>query len=283
MEIYYSNSQRYTMEDEVLSDSGQSYEIGDRLGAGGNGVVYECFSRNGDSLAIKFLIQNNKKNTERFKQEIRLMERLKHPNIIHYVDCGSISMVNSHGQIDCHLFVIMEKADKNLINFMKEQKKIDYNIYAGQFRGLCEALEEMHNYAIHRDIKPENILIKGDRWLLSDFGLCEFLSTEEHQDLTGANEKIGPKFWMSPEAVDSIYFGSTAIGKYSDVFQLCAIFVFVLTRRYPGGMMDADDEMNTTPEIKSLLLQALSNNYLRRPADGHELVQRYNEATYLAE
>src|SRR5438045_1116618 len=37
---------------------------------------------------------------------------------------------------------------------------------------LVNALQYLHNSKIrHRDIKPENILVKGDRVLLSDFGI----------------------------------------------------------------------------------------------------------------
>ena len=59
---------------------------------------------------------------------------------------------------------ILEKADLNLKDFLSQTITISYDIYAPQFRGLCEALTEIHQFAIHRDIKPENILIKGVSW-----------------------------------------------------------------------------------------------------------------------
>ncbi len=73
--------------------------------------------------------------------------------------------------VDVH-FVIMEKADENLISYLKSHDTIGYETYAAQFRSLCEALESLHQHAIHRDIKPENILVRGETWVLSDFGLC---------------------------------------------------------------------------------------------------------------
>lgn len=162
---------------------------------------------------------------------------------------------------------------------MKSNEIPEYEEYAPQFRGLCEALEVLHQFAIHRDIKPENILIKGETWVLSDFGLCSFLSPEEHQDITKLNEKVGPMFWMSPEAVDCYYFGGDKIGKYSDVFQICLVFVFVLTHQYPGGIFSTE-EINTTPLIRELILEAISNDFHKRPQDGHELVEKFNNATY---
>ena len=132
----------------------------------------------------------------------------------------------------------------------------------------------------YKHIKPENVLIKGETWVISDFGLCTFLDPEEHREITKPNEKVGPAFWMSPEAVDCSYFHSDLIGTYSDVFQLCAVFVFVLTKRFPGGIIQESNNLNTTPEIREVLIRSLSNDYSQRPADGSELVVQYNNATY---
>lgn len=270
----------YLAEDEVVANSGRSYEIQDRIGSGGNGAVYECINASGTSYAIKFLLHTSAKSLRRFNQEIALLKKVNHPHIVSYIDDGVAKMTDQSSKAVDVRYVIMEKADENLIDYLKRHDTLDYATYAAQFRGLCEALEELHKYAIHRDIKPENILIKGETWVLSDFGLCEFLDPEEHQDITRTHEKIGPAFWMSPEAVDSYYWGTDTISTYSDVFQLCAVFAFVLTRKHPGGILSVNDGLNTTPSIKQLIIESLSNEYGRRPVDGHALVQRYNAATY---
>lgn len=209
------------------------------------------------------------------------MQKANHPHLIRYIADGTVEAVedNRYKNIVEIDFVIMEKADRNLLDYMKSNEKPEYEEYAPQFRGLCEALAVLHQFAIHRDIKPENILIKGETWVLSDFGLCSFLSPEDHQDITKLNEKVGPMFWMSPEAIDCYYFGGKEIGKYSDVFQICLVFVFVLTHKYPGGIFSAED-IDTTPLIKELILEAISNDYHKRPQDGLELVEKFNNATY---
>lgn len=280
MELFLNNNQVYIIDDDVFSSLGRSYEVQDRIGAGGNGAVYDCIDTGGNVYAIKFLLRPSKKNILRFKQEIAVMRRVNHPHIIRYIDDGVVEASDRNGTSVEIPFVVMEKAERNLVDFLKGTDKIDYEVYAAQFRGLCEALKELHRIAIHRDIKPENILIRGETWVLSDFGLCEFLAPEEHQELTRVNEKVGPAFWMSPEAITSFYFGKDLISTYSDVFQMCAIFVFVLTRSYPGGVLSDADDLNTTPQIRQLLITALSNDYKKRPLNGQELVERYNAATY---
>lgn len=279
MEIIY-NSQFFYVDGEVFSATGRSYEIQDRIGEGGNGAVYDCIDSSGNVYAIKFLLRLSRKNRTRFEREIALLHKAVHPHIIQYIDEGvTEATIGKHTSKELP-FVIMERADKNLADYLRAEGKVDYRIYAAQFRGLCEALAELHNFAIHRDIKPENILIKGEKWLISDFGLCKFLNPEEDQMLTGVNEKIGPALWMSPEAISSYYFGEKLIGTYSDVFQLCAVFAFVLTRNYPGGLISDDDSLNTTPQIRRVILESLSNDYTKRPKDGRALADRYMNATY---
>ena len=277
----FINKGYWKIDEEVVSSVGKTYEILDYLGSGGNGLVHECIDIRGSMYAIKFLVHTSNKNCSRFTQEILLMQKISHPHIIRYIDHGMVEVLDKKGNFYEVPFVIMEKADENLVDFMKKNGPVDYQIYAAQFRGLCEALEELHKYAIHRDIKPENILIKGETWVLSDFGLCKFLDPELDKELTGVNEKVGPAFWMSPEAITSFYFGKNLIGTYSDVFQMCAVFLFVLTQNYPGGIV-SEESIDTIPTLRQLLLTALSNDSSKRPADGHELVECYNNATYNA-
>lgn len=282
MELYLKKNRVFYFDgEEVVANSGHSYEISDRLGAGGNGVVYECIDQNGSLYAIKFLLHFTEKSKKRFGQEISLMKRLHHPHIIKYIDDGFIKLRENRRsfQEQQALFVIMEKADLNLKDLLSQTSKIPYDIYAPQFRGLCEALTEIHQFAIHRDIKPENILVKGETWVLSDFGLCEFLNADEHCDITGENEKIGPIFWISPEAVNKYYFGMNDIGTYSDVYQLGMIFAFVLMKRFPGGILSENDFIGTDEFIGSVILKTLANDYTKRPENGKKLLELINDAT----
>ena len=275
----------FEVPDRIAGLSGKKYELGERIGGGGNGAVYECLDQAGNVLAVKFLLRLNKKSEARFKQEIRILKEVETSHIIKYIDDGSVDGTQYRqnrptGNISEIPFVIMEKAECNLAEYLaKDSDSVPYEVYASQFRGLCEALAELHKHAVHRDIKPENILIKGDKWILSDFGLCQALLPEEQIDVTDDGEKLGPAFWMTPEAMDNIYFMNDNIGTYSDVFQMGAVFAFVLTKHYPGGIIQQDNQLNTTPEISQLIMKALSNDFNLRPQNGGELLRCYNVAT----
>lgn len=275
----------FEIPDKIAGLSGKKYELGERIGGGGNGAVYECLDQAGNVLAIKFLLRLNRKSEARFKQEIRILKKVETAHIIQYIDDGSVEGIQykqgkPNGNIYDIPFIIMEKAECNLAEYLaKDSDLVPYEVYASQFRGLCEALAELHKHAVHRDIKPENILIKGEKWILSDFGLCQAILPEEQIDVTDDDEKIGPAFWMTPEAMDNIYFKNENIGTYSDVFQMGAVFAFVLTKHYPGGIIHQDNQLNTTPEISLVIKQALSNDFNLRPQNGDELLRCYNVAT----
>ncbi|MCL0081029.1 serine/threonine protein kinase [Peptococcaceae bacterium] len=269
----------YPYEKEIVSISSESYELADYIGRGGNATVYECINSNGNILAIKFILQLKSKRVKRFEQEINALKKINHPHIIQYLDEGSLELTNVRGQKIKIMFLIMEKADSNLVDYMKVHQTIGYEIYAPQFRGLSEALAELHNFAIHRDIKPENILVKGETWLISDLGLCSFLDETEHLDLTTENEKIGPKYWLSPEAINKFYFQNDEIFMYSDVYQLCAVFWFVVTHRHPTGILSEQDWKGNDQNIYDLVIKSLAHDFKQRPQTGSDLYKLVCKAT----
>lgn len=269
----------YDLPDEITSYNDNTYEIGEQIGQGGNAVVCDGISIDGEIYAIKFLLHTNEKSRIRFKQEIELIKQINHPHIIKYVDSGEMKAINHNGRESTIPYIVMEKADSNLVEFIRKTAKIGYEIYAPQFTGLSEALDLLHKHAIHRDIKPENILIKGETWLLSDFGLCCYLNNDERIDITGENEKIGPKYWLSPEAINRQYFIKEDIREYSDVFQLCAVFWFTVTQRHPTGILMKSDWPNTDGKIFGVLSSALSHDKQKRPQNGNELYKLMLEAT----
>jgi serine/threonine-protein kinase len=274
-----SNNKRNLNISDEFAGKHNRYFIDDdsnRLGVGGNGVVYECIDKHGNEWAIKFLFNTNKKSRARFSQEINVLLKLKHPHIIRCVDFGEVSLLDKSETIP---FLIMEKADTNIVDFMRQiNGNVRYDIYAPQIRGLADSLKYLHSIAIHRDIKPENILVRGETWLLSDFGLCTAID-DEKLDLTRANEKIGPKYWLSPEAIDKIYFGANEIDKSSDVYQLCAVFWFIITKRYPMGNIEEMDYAEFDRGVCQELMKSLTYSKDKRIPNGEALYERICSVT----
>ena len=263
--FYQLSSSELTTEEEKL------YELEDYIGRGGNAAVFQCRDRiTGEECAVKFLLKHGGPNAGRFLREVRLLELVEEEHIPKYYGNGRVTVEhNRRANTQIIPFVVMELAERNLREFMTERSQpLSYEQYAGQFRGLAKALASLHNHAVHRDIKPENILIVGDRWLLSDYGLCTFVNPDE-EDLTGDVQNVGPKFWLSPEAYNRRLGCDDEINRASDVFQLAAIFWYVATGRYPGGIVTEGDW--TGPEkLFRLLHRSLFHDYTVRPQHGYE-------------
>ncbi len=247
-------------------------------------MVHRCIETiSGEEFAIKFHLSLAQNKRQRFLREIELLRQIQHEQLIKYIDHGEITGSISkkvEGRVffqnETLAFLVMPLADSNLTTLLQENRNLSYEDYIGQFKGLARALSVLHRKAVHRDIKPENILVQGETWMLSDFGLCKFHDCAE--ELTTDNEAVGPRYWMSPEAVNRAIGNRDEISKRSDVFQLCSIFWFIVTGRHPSGCVCRGDW--TGPEnIFKLLLNALSHDENKRPSDGEQLVELLDSAT----
>jgi serine/threonine-protein kinase len=258
----------YRIPTYIRAQSGREYEVGDSLGAGGNAVVHECVDRiDGQSYAVKFQMVISEKRLARFGREIELHQTLVHDQLMSYINHGEVFATHLSRRAGVTIpFLIMPLAEHNLLEVVRNKRgSLLYEEYIAQFKGLAEALGVLHQKALHRDIKPENILIKGETWILSDFGLCE--PFEAAEDLTHVKEAIGPRYWMSPEAVNRAVGNDDVISKQSDVFQLSSVFWFVVTGRHPSGNITQADWTGPA-KLFPVIANALSHKKELRPADG---------------
>lgn len=276
VELLQNKSSSYTIDDQIIGDDGRTYIVGERIAAGGNAVVHECNEKlSGDSYAVKFQVVLKGPRRERFKREVELLRGFDDPHIIRFVATGTVSAIQhdrfwQRGRVVTRPqdkaqqlpFVILMRALEDLGKHAKTPQQIPSAIYLAQFLGLSRALVKVNEKALHRDIKPENILIVGSAWAISDFGLCDL--HEEGPDLSRVNEKIGPAFWMSPEAFNKNLGCQDAIGQTSDVFQLASVFWYATCGRHPTGIVRETDWCGPAelfPIIERALLHSKQNRF----------------------
>jgi serine/threonine-protein kinase len=278
-----NNSRAYRIEDYIVAASGRTYEIADRIDSGGNGVVHKCLdAATGEECAVKFLLSHRNVDQTRFEKELRLMQTVEHQHLIKYIDSGTVDATlvlrGKEKKQATTRYVVMELADGTLFErYEPIDWAVGYESYISQFRGLSEALAQIHSCALHRDIKPHNILIKGDTWLISDFGLCIFNEDDADPALTIMDRPFGPKYWMSPEALNRIIGRPEPIVMASDVFQLAAIFWLVVNHRHPAGVLTEEDWRG--PEnLYAVLNRALQHDPNRRQQSGKEFLEELVEA-----
>jgi len=161
--------------DEALASGARigSYEVIDRLGAGGMGEVYRARdTRLGRTVAIKVLrAGSDPELLYRLDREARAASALNHPNIVHIYDVGE-----APGKDGAH-FVVMECVEgETLRRRLKEGPfSIDQLLHLGA--QIADGLAKAHRAGIvHRDLKPENLMVTPDGVVkILDFGLAKLV------------------------------------------------------------------------------------------------------------
>jgi len=217
------------MTSEAPSISG--YQIIERLGEGGMGVVYKAKQIAMDRwVAIKILRDELAQEPEyirRFLKEARLAGRLRHANVVSALDCG---------EAQGRYYMVMEYVEgKPLDQHLKSRGPLPEAEALEIAGGIAEALQYAWAHkVIHRDLKPQNILLTDDGAAkVCDFGLCRDVRDLPHLTSLGLIH-CTPEY-ASPEQAR----GEKDIDVRSDLYSLGATLYEILTGSIPFEAADA--------------------------------------------
>jgi TolB-like protein len=169
------------------------YEVQERLGAGGMGVVYRAVdSKLGRAVALKVLaphLADDEKAKARFIREARSASALDHPNI------GTIHEIGEDGPI---LFIAMALYEGETLKQRLERGPLPVLEAIGLLRQMAAGLAAAHAAGIvHRDIKPANVMLTKNGVKLLDFGLAKLVV--DRQAITVDGEAVGTLLYTAPE------------------------------------------------------------------------------------
>lgn len=165
-------------------------------------------------------------------------------------------------------FYMMDCADCDLKQFL-EVNEIDKKEKLLICNQIASGLEELHTInCYHRDIKPDNILLFDKELKIGDLGLVRYRN-EDTQDVLGL---IGPKGWISPEAMnkylneEKIFDNriNTEINEQSDIFQLGMVFWYVFQGNAPIGCIKRTDFFDNDEMIFSLIKRMIYHSTEKR-------------------
>ncbi|CAI9089210.1 OLC1v1023742C1 [Oldenlandia corymbosa var. corymbosa] len=197
-------------------------EVGSRVGIGFFGEVFRGIW-NGTDVAIKVFLEQDltAENMEDFCNEISILGRLRHPNVILFLGACTrpprLSMVTEYMEMGSLYY---------LIHLSGQKKKLSWRRKLKMLRDICRGLMCIHRMKIvHRDLKSANCLV-NKHWTVKicDFGLSRIMTESPMRDSSSA----GTPEWMAPELIRNEPFTEKC-----DIFSLGVIMWELCTLARP--------------------------------------------------
>ncbi len=248
------------------------FELLERVGAGGTGVVYRARDlSSGGLVAFKELHGLSHDDGVRFARECALLAAVADPAVVRYV---------AHGA-GARSWLAMEWVDGPTLSTVLRQRGLLWDESVGMARRVARALGALHRLGIlHRDVKPGNIILEGGdplRPRLIDLGVAR---PQDDDALTVAGVVVGTAGYMAPEQAS----GSTDIDARVDVFALGCLLFRCIAGRAPFTGEDAltvmlkvtledaprlsEVEPRVSVDLDDAVAAMLARDRDRRPRDG---------------
>ena len=123
------------------------FEVGDRIGIGGMGIVYRAtYKKNGAPVALKILspdVSDSESLQRRFEREISILKKLQHPNIVRYY---------GGGRFGAQRFYAMELIEGGSVEAYLSKKKrlpweeaLDITMQVAKGTGACHTKRVRHS------------------------------------------------------------------------------------------------------------------------------------------
>jgi len=172
------------------------YRIGRLLGKGAFGKVSLGMHKlTGKLVAIKAINKEyltNEASKEKVMKEFSVLKRLRHPNVIRLYESFESRK---------YILIVMELCTGgDLLNYVREKKKLNENEAKLGLKSLIEGLKHCHSHGVlHRDIKLDNILLNGQGQLkICDFGVSKIIKRGER-----IFEQCGTPAYIAPEILEN--------------------------------------------------------------------------------
>ncbi|BAT99445.1 hypothetical protein LR48_Vigan284s000600 [Vigna angularis] len=227
---------------EELAAATKNFSAENLVGKGGHAEVYKGCLPDGQVIAVKRLMKNEKDAADRagdFLTELGIIAHINHTNATHLVGFG----------VDGGLFFVLQlAAHGSLSSLLFGSEGMDWEKRFKVAVGVADGLHYLHKECprriIHRDIKASNILLNENYEAeISDFGLAKWLPNKWANHVVYPIE--GTFGYLAPE-----YFMHGIVDERTDVFAFGVLLLELITGR---RAVDSDSRQSLVSWAKPLL------------------------------
>ncbi|KAL9444261.1 hypothetical protein AB3S75_017444 [Citrus x aurantiifolia] len=216
-----------------VSAATANFSTENKLGEGGFGPVYKGRLHNGQEVAVKRLSSQSGQGLEEFKNEIKLIAKLQHRNLVRLLGCCI--------ELEEKILIYEYMPNKSLDIFLFDtpnESPLGWETRVRVIEGIAQGLLYLHQYSrlrvIHRDLKASNILLDKDmNPKISDFGMAKMFGGDELQSKT--KRIVGTYGYMSPEYAQQGLFSIK-----SDVFSFGVLLLETLSSKRNTDFSNTD-------------------------------------------
>ncbi|CAD8205061.1 unnamed protein product [Paramecium pentaurelia] len=211
------------------------------LGQGAYGKVYEGLNTlNNETVAIKkldlILFEKDKYLRKQIVQEIEIMSKLNHKNIVKFVELLATKK---------SLFIVTEICHNGDLKSLIASKNISEQQAIDIMLQILEGFKELiKSGVIHRDMKPANVLNDKGTVKIADFGFAKYVENYSSQLLKSC---VGSPLYMAPQVLERHHYSTKC-----DIWSLGVIFYEMLHFDVPWKGRDEEDLLHN---IKTQPLQ----------------------------
>uniref|UniRef100_A0A0D3EJC2 non-specific serine/threonine protein kinase n=1 Tax=Oryza barthii TaxID=65489 RepID=A0A0D3EJC2_9ORYZ len=239
---------------EELEEATAGFSASRELGDGGFGTVYKGKLRDGRVVAVKRLYKNNYRRVEQFLNEVDILSRLLHQNLVILYGCTSRS---SRDLLLVYEYIPNGTVADHLHGPRAGERGLTWPVRMTIAIETAEALAYLHAVEIiHRDVKTNNILLDNNFHVkVADFGLSRLFPLEVTHVSTVPQG--------TPGYVDPVYHQCYKLTDKSDVYSFGVVLIELISSKPAVDMSRSHSDIN----LANMALNRIQNHEVDQLVD----------------